>query len=362
MCEPFGRPASTRITEQVLQRRCARILEHVGMLPEDAGYVAESLVLAELRGVRSHGVIRLRAYVERIKRGALNPRAALHVVRDSKAVAVLDACDGHGIPAGVRAMNLCIEKAHEYGIGAVAVRRSNHFGMAWYFVKRAVEKSMIGVAVSNGDALVAPWGARHRFLGTNPLAIGIPAGEEPPISVDMATSVAAHGRILLAQERNQPIPMGWALDRDGNPTNDPVAALQGALLPFGGAKGSALSLVIDLVSGPLAGALSSAFIGPGFDRPQGLGHLFLVINVAKFIDPSEFKRRVDETIRLIRSLPPARGFDRVYVPGEPEWLAEQENRRHGIALDAVAMRDLQSLERDLGITDQGSEGVSAGNA
>lgn len=320
------------------------------MPPEDASLVADSVVLAELRGVRSHGVIRLPVYVERIQRGVLNPRAELRIVRESRATATFDACDGHGIPVGVRAMDRCIEKAREHGIGAVAVRRSSHFGMAWYFARRAVEQGMIGVALSNADAFVAPWGAAQRYLGTNPLAIGIPAGDEPPIALDMATSAAAHGRILLARQRNQPIPLGWALDKEGNPTTDPAAALEGALLPFGEAKGSGIALLIDLICGPLAGALTGPFIAPlytGLDRPQGLGNFFLAIDVAAFADPAEFKRRVDESIRAIRALPPARGFERVYLPGEPEWLNEQHNRAHGIQLDPVTEQRLIELERRL---------------
>lgn len=342
-----------RIPERSLVERCARILEAVGMGAEDAALVADSLVLAELRGVRSHGLIRLPIYVERIRRGLVDPRAKLQVVSETDAAAALDACNGHGIPAGVRAMDLCIEKARRSGVALVTVRRSNHFGMAWYFARRAVAQDMIGIAASNSDAFMAPWGAGKRYLGTNPLAIGIPAGEEPPIALDMATSVAAHGRILLAKERGEPIPQGWAIDREGRPTTDPSAALEGALLPFGGAKGSAIALIIDLVCGPLAGALTGPFIAPlytGLDRPQGLGHLFAAVDIAAFTDPAEFKRRVDESIRAVRALPPAAGFDRVMLPGEPEWLKEQENRRLGVALDPVVESQLAELESKLGLS------------
>lgn len=342
-----------RLPWEPLRARCQRILERAGMRPEDAYLVADSLVLAELRGVRSHGVVRLPVYVERIRRGVLDPKAEVRVVREHRATAVLDAGDGHGIPAGVRAMDLCIEKARQYGVAAVAVRRSNHFGAAWYFARRAVEQGMIGVASANADAFVAPWGAARRYLGTNPLAVGIPAGEEPPIALDMATSAAAHGRIMLARQRGEPIPLGWALDREGRPTTDPAAALEGALLPFGQAKGSAIALIIDLVCGPLAGALTGPFIAALYtdlDRPQRLGHFFMAIDVAAFADPAEFRRRVDESIRAIRSLPPAQGFERVYLPGEPEWLNEQYNRQHGLLLEPATLRQLAELEASLGLS------------
>lgn len=311
--------------------------------------MASSLVLAELRGVRSHGVVRLPIYVERIRRGLIAPRARLTVVREAKAAAAWDANDGHGIPAGVQAMEACIEKARACGVGVVTVRRSNHFGMAWYFVRRAVQQDMIGVAASNADSFVAPWGAGRRYLGTNPLAVGVPAGEEPPVALDMATSVVAHGRVFLAKQRGQSIPIGWALDKEGEPTTDPAAALEGALLPFGEAKGSAISLLIDLICGPLAGALTGPLIAPlytGLDRPQGLGHFFMAIDIRAFTDVAEFKRQVDDSMRAVRALPPASGFDRVYLPGEPEWLREQEGRRDGVLLEPTAAHALEELERE----------------
>jgi ureidoglycolate dehydrogenase (NAD+) len=207
---------------------------------------------------------------------------------------------------------------------------------------------MIGLAASNADSFVAPWGAGRRYLGTNPLAVGVPAGEEPPLALDMATSVVAHGKVFLAKERGEAIPLGWALDAEGRPTTDPTAALDGALLPFGEAKGSAISLIIDLLCGPLAGALTGPFIAPlftGLDRPQGLGHAFAAVDIAAFAGVAEFKRQVDESIRAVRALPPALGIERVYLPGEPEWLREQEGRRTGIVLEPVAARGLDNLER-----------------
>lgn len=331
-----------------LEQRCARVLERVGLREEDARCVAASLVLAELREVRSHGVIRLPIYVERIRKGLIDPSARISVLRETPAAAAWDAGNGHGIPAGVRAMDGCIEKARTSGVGVVTVRRSNHFGMAWYFARQAVERDMIGIVASNADAFVAPWGAGRRYLGTNPVAVGVPADTEPPIALDMATSVVAHGRIVLARQRNERIPVGWALDKDGSPTSDPAAALEGALLPFGEAKGSGIALLIDLICGPLSGALTGPFIAPlytGLDRPQGLGHFLAAIDLSAFTDVAEFKRQVDESIRRVRALPPAPGVDRVYLPGEPEWIREQEGRRRGIVVDPAAAQSLEELER-----------------
>lgn len=340
------------IPEADLRARCVAILEKVGMPQEAAEHVAACLVLAELRGVRSHGVTRLPVYVERIRRGSMDPKATPTVVHEAKAVAALDGRNGHGIPVGVTAMDMAIEKARATGVGVVTVRNSNHFGMAWYFVKRAVEQDMIGVALSNADSFVAPWGAGRRYLGTNPMAIGIPAGDEVPIGLDMATSVVAHGKIKLAHDSGQSIPQGWALDASGAPTTDPAAALEGALLPFGEAKGSAISLIIDLLCGPLAGALTGPFIAPlftGVDKPQGLGHFFMAVDVAAFGDLATYKREVDESIRRIHALPPAAGFDRVLVPGELELERERESRKTGIFLAEPAARDLEELEKSLNL-------------
>lgn len=333
-----------------IRDRCQRVLIWAGMDADDAFLVADALVLADMRGVHSHGVMRLPVYVERIRRGGLNPRAKPRILRETAAMAVLDAEDGHGIPAGVRAMELCMDKARRVGVGSVAVRRSNHFGMAWYFVRMAVERGMIGVACSNADAFVAPFGARRPYMGTNPLAVGIPAGQEPPVVLDMATSAGAHGRIVMARERGESIPPGWALDGQGHPTTDPAAALAGVLLPFGGAKGSAVSLLIDMVCGPLAGALTGPRIAPLFGdtaRPQGLGHWFLVLDVEAFADPEQFAREMDESIRAVRSLEPAHGFERVQLPGEREWEEEQRSRREGVLVPAATLQALEALEQKL---------------
>lgn len=340
------------IPEAELRNRCITILETVGMPREAAEHVAACLVLADLRGVSSHGVTRLPIYVERIQRGSIDPKATPAVLREAPAAAALDGRKGHGIPTGVFAMDLAIEKARTAGVGVVTVRNSNHFGMAWYFVKRAVEQDMIGVALSNADSFIAPWGAGRRYLGTNPLAIGLPAGEEVPVGLDMATSVVAHGKIKLAHDAGQSIPLGWALDKDGNPTTDPAAALEGALLPFGEAKGSAISLIIDLLCGPLAGALTGPFIAPLFsetDRPQGLGHVFMAINVAAFTDLETYKREMDEAIRRVHALPPAAGFDRVLVPGELELEREREAREKGVYLPEPTARELEELEKRLNL-------------
>jgi len=331
------------LNPKALRDKALEKLVEVGFEPEDAFLIADSLVEAELKGLASHGLVRLKVYLERARQGSITPKARPAALREGPATLALDAQKGHGIPTGVRAMDRAIEKARVCGVGVVTVRNSSHFGAAAYFVERATQAGIIGLALSNADALVAPWGARERYLGTNPLAIGIPAGKEPPLIVDMATSASAHGRILLAKERGEAIPLGWALDKEGRPTTDPAAALEGALLPFGGAKGSALSLVIDLLCGPLAGALTGPFITPLFlqlDQPQGLGHLFMAIDISAFADPQAFAEEMDKSLQRVRSLAPAAGFERVYLPGELERERKKQNLERGLYLDTFVWEQL----------------------
>jgi ureidoglycolate dehydrogenase (NAD+) len=330
-----------RFAADDLRGFCALVLERAGTRSSDAAVIADALVAADLRGVHSHGALRVGIYVDRLRAGSINPNAELAIVRDTGALVVADAQAGPGIAMAARAMDLAIARAKAHGIAAVSVRNSNHCGMLAYFAMRALPAGAVGVAASNGDSLVAPWGARTRYLGTNPFAVAVPAHEEPPVVVDMATSVVAHARIKSAFDRGESIPAGWAVDSEGRPTTDAAAALAGALLPFGSFKGSGISILVDLLAGVLPGGRSGPEIVPLYQRlnePQGVGHLFAALDVAAFGSLAAFTRRVDETVRSIRALPPAEGAPRAFLPGEPEHLRAQEHRARGIPLpsDSVA--------------------------
>jgi len=325
-----------------LRAFCAQALERAGARPADAAVVADALVAADLRGVHSHGALRVGIYVDRLRAGSINPRAELEILRDTGALVVADAQAGPGIAMAARAMDLAIARAAAHGTGTVSVRNSNHCGMLAFFAMRALPGA-VGIAVSNGDSQVAPWGTRGKFLGTNPMAVAVPAGDEPPIVLDMATSVVAHARIKGAADRGETIPADWAVDNAGRPTTDPAQALAGALLPFGAFKGSGISLLIDLLAGVLPGGRSGPEIVPLYqrlDEPQGVGHLFVALHVAAFEPLAAFTRRVDETIRRIRALPPAAGAARVQLPGEPEHLRAQAYRAEGIPLPGDAVAEL----------------------
>src|SRR3990172_1796786 len=216
--------ASARYAAADLRAFCAQALERAGARPGDAAVIADGLIAADLRGVHSHGALRVGIYVDRLRAGSINPAAELRILRDSGAVVVADAEAGPGIAMAARAMDRAIARARTHGIAAVSVRNANHCGMLSHFAMRALPAGAVGVAASNGDSLVAPWGARAKFLGTNPLAVAVPAKEEAPVVLDMATSVVTYGRIKSASATGERIPPDWALDSEGRPTTDPSRA------------------------------------------------------------------------------------------------------------------------------------------
>lgn len=335
-----------------LRRFVAEALRRGGAREEESELVADALVRADLRGVHSHGVVRTGVYLDRLQAGSIRPGAVLQVVRDWGAAVWCDAGAGFGVVAACRAMDLAVERARRYGVGAVGVRNSNHCGMLAYFALRAVSQGAVGVALSNADAQVAPYGARAKYLGTNPLSVGIPAGEEPPVVLDMATSEVAHGRVRSAALRGERIPPTWALGPDGRPTTDPTEALRGALLPFGGPKGSGLAVVVDALAGLLTGAGSGPEVVPlyeGLDRPQGVGHLMLALWPEAFCGLDSLRARVDRLVREVRALPPAEGFDRVWLPGELEHRREAEYLRTGVPLPEDAVAVLQQVAGRVGV-------------
>jgi ureidoglycolate dehydrogenase (NAD+) len=334
-----------------LRAFCARALRAAGLRPADAALTAESLVAADLRGVHSHGALRVGIYVDRIRAGSIDPRAELVPSRDGGAVVVADARSGPGIAMAARAMDLAVQRARTHGIAAVSVRNGNHCGMLAWLAMRALPAA-IGIATTNGDAQVAPWGARAKFLGTNPLAVAVPGLEEADVVLDMATSVVAHGKIKAAMDRGEPIPADWAVDADGRPTTDPARALAGALLPFGGFKGSGISLLVDLLAGSLPGGRSGPGIVPLYERlqePQGAGHLFLALQVEAFQPLDGFRRRVDETVRAVRALPPAAGVERPLLPGEVELARVRQREADGIPLPADALAEIARTAAMLGV-------------
>ena len=349
-----GVEAGTPYRAEDLERFAARLFERVGVAPGDARLTATSLVEANLRGVDTHGVTRvLVPYVRRLQCGVMSPRTEIAVVRDAQSAALLAGKNSIGQVVATRATQLAIEKARAGGAAWVGAAHSNHFGAAAFYALMAVEQDMVGIVLTNGIPSVAPTGGRRAMLGTNPIAFALPAGEEPPLVVDMATSVVARGRIMLFAKQGLPMPEGWALDEAGRPTTDAAAALRGTLLPVGAYKGYALALVIDILAGVMTGALFGAhYHGPlaeDMEHPMDVGHLFGVLDPSRFLPLPEFKARMDQALRELRACPPAEGSRGVLIPGDLERMARERRLREGIPLPDAVVAEFRQLGDELGV-------------
>ena len=338
-----------RYPAEPLAAFAAAALWRVGVPEADAAVVADTLLKADLRGHASHGIFRLPWYVRRLQRGVMRPLTELEIVRDRGAVTVLDAHEGVGQIAARRAMRLAVERAGQHGVAAVAVRRSNHFGAAMYFTLEATAAGRIGILITNASPAMAPWGGRQALIGNNPWSIAAPAGRYPPLLLDFANTVVARGKIYTARQAGSEIPTGWAIDRDGRPTSDPVAALEGLILPIGGHKGYAQSFMFDVLAGVLTGArFASGVFGPyQAERPSGCGHLALALDIDHFMDLPEFEARVEALIAEVKAAPLAPGQTEIFYPGEPEARAEARNARLGIPLPAKTVAELEALAAEL---------------
>jgi LDH2 family malate/lactate/ureidoglycolate dehydrogenase len=341
-----------------------RVFVKLGVPEPDAALAADVLAAADLRGIDSHGVARLHTYFDLLTVGRINPRPTLRVVRESASTATVDGDNGLGLVIGPKANEIAMDKAAQVGSGWVAVCHTNHYGIAGYYPLRALERDLIGWAMTNSSPGVAPlWGA-DRMLGTNPIAIAFPGREEPAIVIDMATSAVAYGKIEIARRARKPIPRGWAIDRAGHPTTDPQAMIDGgALLPLGserelgGHKGYSLGLMVDVLCAALSGANWGPF-APPFAISQvipkqsvgkGIGHFFGAMRIDAFRDPEEFKAQIDQIVRTLRATRPAPGTNGPLIPGDPERLAEKERAHTGIPLVPAVVADLEDISRRTGI-------------
>ncbi|WP_290687306.1 MULTISPECIES: Ldh family oxidoreductase [unclassified Haematobacter] len=322
---------------------CATLFEGAGVPAEDAQFVADSLVEADLTGVESHGVSRTATYLNRLRQGGLQPVARTEVIQERAATALVDGHHAMGQVTAKRAMELAIRKAREAGTSFVVVRNSDHYGAAAYFSRMALEHGMIGFTGSNGAARVAPWGGRAPVYGTNPSSIAIPARNALPFVFDMASCVVARGKIILANKKGEPIPEGWALTRDGAQTTDAKEALAGVLLPFGGPKGSAIAGMIEVLSGVLANSrLSTQLLDMASnpDKANPVSHYFGAIDISAFGAVDDFVDNMDAYIASVKAVPKAEGVSEIYLPGEIEAGLKQRRLESGIALPNVVRDEL----------------------
>lgn len=351
-------------TETRLRNFTRSVFLRMGCSAEDADLATDVLLRSDLRGIDSHGVARLSGYIRLWEKERINATPNIRVVHETPTTATVDGDAGLGLVVAPFAMKVAMEKAAIYGSGWVAVKNSNHFGIAGYHALLAVEKDMIGISMTNASPLVAPTYASERLLGTNPMCYAFPAGKYPPVVVDMATAAAANGKLEIAQRANQPIPEGWAQDKDGNGTTDPNALKSGgSLLPLGSDKdhgshkGYGLSATVDILTAVLSGANYGPWVPPfvAFLEPsanpvgEGLGHFFGAMRIDGFRPAQDFKDHLDNWIERFQSAKTVDPNKRVIIPGEPEYAFEQERKVSGIPLVEPVVNDLNDLADKLRI-------------
>jgi L-2-hydroxycarboxylate dehydrogenase (NAD+) len=343
------------VNNEVLQDFVYRLFAKTGMQEEDARTCAEYLVQTNLWGIDSHGVLRVPIYIKRLLSGAMNKAPELQSVNDIGALEVLNGDDGCGYIVGRAAMQRAINKAQTYGIGAVGVTRSNHFGAAALYTTMAAEKGMVGIAMTNVvPNVVAPGGSRP-IVGNNPFAVTVPTFGEFPFTLDISLSNVAGGKLLLAIRNGEKIPLDWATDKEGKPTDDPEAGFNGFLLPVGGHKGYGLALVIDLLCGVLTGGaflhgLKGMYKYP--DDPSLTGHFFIAINPLALMEKEVLKERMDDFYRQIKASPMWDSSKEMLMPGEIEYRTEQKRKQEGIALSEELVNELNNLANELGVESQ----------
>ncbi len=341
----------TRVDAEELLELVIAVFERCGMSQADASLLADSLVDADLGGTHSHGVLRVPEYAEKLTTEGVNPTAKPEVVREGPSFVIVDGRNSMGQIGTALAMRRVIDKAAKTGIAAGAIRGSNHCGAMAYFTRMALPHDMIGIATTNALPTMAPWGGAERLLGINPIAISVPAGKMSPIVYDAAFSGSSHGKIRIYQQKGLRIPEGWVIDREGQPTTDPMAAVDGLLAPIGGFKGAGLAMIMGILSSILSGAsygteLGSIEEGP---TPGEDGHFVAAIHVPSFEDIERFKSRVDAAIQQIHDCRLAPGFDQVYAPGDLEAIRRAEYSAQGIPLNRVTLADVRETVERLGV-------------
>lgn len=345
-------------TEQKLKDFAAAVLEKVGVAPDHARVVGDVLVAADLRGIESHGVARLESYyVSRIRGGNMKAKPNYGIVRETETSILFDADNGLGHPVAKRAMEHVIEKARKHGCAFGAVRNSNHYGIAGYYAMMALEHDMIGMSSTNTVRYGAPTFGRETLLGTNPFAYAIPTGEEPAFVLDFATTTVPKGKLEVYKRKNLPLKDGWAIDSHGHPTNDPDAALRGALLPLGGYgtdngghKGYGLGLLADILCGVLSGGMFGPTLPDVTQTAQGaISHWFGAFRVDGFRDVAQFKADMDRELRYFKQSRTVPGEERVYVAGEPEYEKTLRHQAGGVPVHVKVWDGLHKLAGELGV-------------
>lgn len=329
-----------------------------GVPTEDAAIAADVLLSADARGVDSHGMIRLNSYYgSRLRKGLINPLSPMTILKETPTTLAVDGNNGLGHPLGVKTMQRCIEKASSIGLAFATVRNSNHYGIAGYYAMQALPHDMIGISFTNSGPLVAPTHGRKAMLGTNPIAVAVPAHSQRPFVLDMATSIVPIGRVSVYQKEGKPIPAGWGVNSQGVITEDPSQVIDGgALMPLGGSeimrgyKGYGLALLVDIFAGVLADAgFSDTVSGSSSTQPARVGHFFGAIKIDAFREINGFKQTMDELLIKLKTSPKAQGEERIYIHGEKEFENADRSALEGISLSETAVNTLKKTGLEDGV-------------
>lgn len=343
-------PEVLRVNPDGVRHLCTEIFCAAGYPRQNAEFIAKSLVFADIRGVSSHGVARIKSYMERAQKENWNADPQI-TYNQKGAVCIIDGDDGFGSIVGTRAMEKAIEMAKEHGIGFCSVRRSAHYGMASYYPMLAAEAGMIGFSCTNGVSNLAHFGSREGMLGTNPFSMAVPMKGSAPMVLDVACSVTARGNISNCKREGKDIPLGWAIDAEGNPTTDPAKALVGAVLPFAGHKGSGIAIMIDVLCGILNHGVTSKHIREDKTCGPNVGHTMIAIDIAAFEDPDEFDARMKAFAEELKSAKKAPGFQEIFMPGELEAQRSEYNIKNGIKMGRGAFTELCETCKEYGINE-----------
>lgn len=334
-----------KYTEEELEHLAGLLLVDGGLPVADARIIARDLVQADLRGLTSHGVSRIPMYLNRIRNKVVNPNPSIRVEKRSVCSLAVHGDDGMGFIVSHRAVEEGVELARSTGLALVGISRSTHFGMSALYVNHALEMGFNSLILTNSSPAIAAWGGRTPFLGAAPLAAGMVGGKHsPPYVLDMAMTVIARGKIRVAMTNGEPIPEGLALDSEGRPTTDAKKAFEGVCLPFGGVKGSALSMLMDLMAGLFTGANFGGEVKSLYydhSEPQNVGHMFLFMRPDLFMPMDEYQDRMDTFYQRLKALPRAPGCDEIMLPGEPESRKAQQRRIEGIPLSQQIVDELR---------------------
>lgn len=333
-----------RYPKDRLEDLATRLTIGMGVSADDAAIFAAALVDADVHGVSTHGLSRLNIYFRRIEAGLIDPAGRLAVDRQTGSILALNAANGLGQVQARRALDLLMPLARQNGVAAATIRNSQHFGALSWYCNLAAEQGMVLHAMTNCEPAMAPEGGYEAFFGTNPIAASFPTGKGFPVKIDLATSTVARGNIIAAQKRKDAIPMGWALDRAGQPTTDPNEALLGTVLTMAGHKGYALALMVELFSGVLSGSAIGPSVGSMYknlDRPQDVGHFFCVFDIAAFLDYTDYLRRMDATIDQIKASGRRPGVEEILVPGERSARIAERNGTEGVPIGAETLAELR---------------------